>query len=373
MQILHVITRGDVGGAQTHVVELAAAQAALGDVASIMTGCDGPAMDRARALGIDVEIVPSLADARASGSLRNAYRDLDRRLTAVDADIVHSHSSHAGLLARAVCRRRGLVSVYTAHGWPFQKGATWRQRLSSLAGEAVGGRLGDAVICLTDAEAARARRARVVAPDRVWVVPNGIVDVPESSRRLAGTTTGPIGLVMVARFAPPKMQFELIGALAGVADRDWTLTFVGDGPGRVTCEALAARLHGDRVRFLGHRDDVVEILAANDVALLWSRYEGMPMALLEGMRAGLCCVSSDLPGSRVLFGSPPAGLLVDGQPALVAGLRELFDDPGRIDALGARARDRYERSYTAGAMAQAVRTVYEQVGTQSGRRGQPLR
>ena len=70
-----------------------------------------------------------------------------------------------------------------------------------------------------------------------------------------------------------------------------------------------------RVAFLGHRDDVAEILAASDVGVLWSRYEGLPISVMEYMRAGLCCVASDLPGVRALFGEQSAGLVVGRRPS----------------------------------------------------------
>ncbi len=95
--------------------------------------------------------------------------------------------------------------------------------------------------------------------------------------------------------------------------------------------------------------------------VLWSAYEGLPISLLEGMRAGLCCVASDLPGVRVLFGSPPAGLAASSQGELAAALDQLARHPDRRAELGARARARYEADFSAAAMEQAVAEVYEEL------------
>src|SRR5690606_14412816 len=103
--------------------------------------------------------------------------------------------------------------VYTAHGWPFQKGAGWRQRLLSFGGEFVGGHIGDAVIVLTRAEFDRARRARVVPRDRLWIVPNGLADVPAAARRIGPLDARRPVLVMVARFAAPKLQHQLLDVM----------------------------------------------------------------------------------------------------------------------------------------------------------------
>jgi glycosyltransferase involved in cell wall biosynthesis len=136
---------------------------------------------------------------------------------------------------------------------------------------------------------------------------------------------------------------------------------VGDGPELAESMALGKRLLGDRVRFLGHRDDVESILAASDIAVLWSGYEGMPVSLLEAMRAGLCCTASDLPGTRALLGDPPAGLLARSRDQLTTALRRLLGERADMSALGARARSRYEERFSAEAMERSTRAVYATV------------
>lgn len=373
MRIVHVITRGDVGGAQTHVAQLAAHQCEAGDQVTIVAGVDGSAVGSARDRGVHVEIVPALGDARASGSLRRAYHDVSRAVLDIDPDLVHGHSSHAGLLARLAARRAGIPSVYTAHGWPFQRGAAWRQRVSSYGGELVGGRIGSAVICLTPAEAALARRSRVVSASRLWIVPNGLEDVPPDRRRDPGAPGDVVRMVMVARFAPPKLQRELVELLATIDDLSWELLLAGEGAERSACEARADELLPGRVRFLGHRDDVPALLADCDVGVLWSGYEGMPLALLEAMRAGLCSVANDLPGVRYLFGDDGAGIVVPRDAAGFEGtMRALLADPERLEELASAARQRYEDAFTIDAMAAGVRVVYEAVlarGVTGRRRG----
>ncbi len=357
LRIAHAITKGDVGGAQTHVVELAGAQHDRGHHVTIVAGCDGPAMDRARGRGVDVAIVRSLGESRSRLRHREALASVRAVLREVRPEVLHGHSSNAGLLSRLAARRDGYPSVYTAHGWPFQKGAPVHQRALSAAGEFVGARLGDAVICLTDTEAERARRSRIVPADRIHVVPNGIADVPPELRRRR-ESDGPLVAVMVARFAPPKQQRDLIEAVAELDDVAVQLWLVGDGPQRAACEAAAAAL-GDRVRILGHRDDVADLLAQCDVGVLWSTYEGMPMSLLEAMRAGLCCVANDLPGVRALFGAPPAGVVVSDRSELVRELRSLAADRPRVDELGDAARRRYETAFTVDVMCDRTLDVYE--------------
>ena len=355
MKVLHVITKGDVGGAQTHVVELALEQHRRGDRVHVAAGCDGPAMERLREGGVDVSILDELghavalrADVAAVGAIRSLLRT-------IDPDVVHAHSSKGGLLARLAARREHVPSVYTAHGFPFQAGAPVAQRVMSLVGEFVGGHAGDAVICLTPQEETLARRWKVAASDAIFVVPNGLSD--SSTRRMVGIDRRPT-IVMVARFAPPKQQRQLIEVLAQLDDVEFEMIFVGDGP-MLERAAESARPLGDRVRFLGHRDDVEELLAGSDVAVLWSGYEGMPIALMEAMRAGLCCVASDLPGVRALFGQPPVGLTAVDADELEEALRSVLADHSRLEAFAAAARLRFEEAFTIERMADAVEMVYD--------------
>ncbi len=364
MRVVHVITKGDVGGAQTHVAELVAMQVGAELDVTVIAGSDGPALERCREAGAEARVVPELGAARTRPWDWRALRAVRTAIDAAQPDIVHAHSSNAGLLARVACRLGGHVCVYTAHGWPFQAGAAMSQRLLSFLGEAVAGRLGSGVICLTQVEAQRARRAHVVRRGRLWVIANGLTDVePELVRR---HTEGSVGIVMVARFAPPKGQRELIDVMATMVDLDWHLTFIGDGPQFDDVRRYGASLLSGRVSFLGHRDDVAAQLAANDVAVLWSRYEGMPISLLESMRAGLCCVASDLPGVRTLFGSDAVGVMANDGRQLEVALRALITDAAQRAHLGALARRRFESHFSARAMEEATRAVYRQLLSREG-------
>jgi len=360
VRILHVITKGDVGGAQTHVVELAAAQRRGGHEVVVLAGCDGDAMARVRTAGVQVEIVPSLGRAVAPTADHAAVGDLGSAFRRIRPDIVHTHSSKGGLLGRIAARLEKIPSVYTAHGFPFQAGAPRLQRVLSFAGEWVGGHLGDAVICLTDSEAELARRSHVAPAESIVVIPNGL---PDTLHVRTHRTSEVLRLLMVARFSPPKRQADLIRALSALSDLPWTLSFVGDGAHLAECEALAREVIPGRVEFLGHRDDVEELTATFDVALLWSGYEGMPISLMEAMRARLCCVASDLPGVRELFGKPPVGPLVATDRQLERELRELLVNPTAVDAGGAAARRRYESAFTIEHVLRGVDEVYDKVLT----------
>jgi glycosyltransferase involved in cell wall biosynthesis len=165
-----------------------------------------------------------------------------------------------------------------------------------------------------------------------------------------------------ARLDAQKGHRTLFEAIAQVPDAVFVLA--GEGPEREPLEALAAQLGiAGRVRFLGRREDVPQLLAACDVFALPSLYEGSSLAVLEAMAAGAPVASSAIGGTDELIEDGRSGLLVPpGDAVALAGaLRRLLDDPQLRERLAARARERVERDLTRERMAARVTGVYREL------------
>jgi glycosyltransferase involved in cell wall biosynthesis len=130
-----------------------------------------------------------------------------------------------------------------------------------------------------------AEREAVAPRDNHLIIWNGVADTPyRASFKEDG---GPVQIIVVARFAPPKDQCLLLEALAPLR-RNWQCTFVGDGPDQSKARALTQSLDIEKhVCFLGDRDDVPELLAKSHLFVLCSNSESLPISILEAMRAGL--------------------------------------------------------------------------------------
>jgi glycosyltransferase involved in cell wall biosynthesis len=167
---------------------------------------------------------------------------------------------------------------------------------------------------------------------------------------------------MVARMAPPKRPDLLLHALALVRDAtgaEIPATLAGDGPDLAAHQALARRLGLEAVEFTGLCTDVPGLLARHGVFVLLSDHEGLPISVIEAMRAGLAIVASDLPGLRELLPTTAQGLRVPNDArAVAAALQRLAHDPALRAALGRAARQRYEQAHTPAHMAQAVLDIY---------------
>ena len=176
---------------------------------------------------------------------------------------------------------------------------------------------------------------------------------------------------MVARFQPQKDHPTLFRALAGLKDHPWAVDLIGDGPLMGQMESLAAELGlGERVRFLGQRKDVDQILAQAQAFLLVSNWEGFPLSILEAMRAGLPVVASDVGGSAESVRDGESGFVVPrGDVGLVRDrIERLLLDPGLRARIGSSGRALYEREFTLDRMVTRDVRVYEEATTQPGRR-----
>ena len=201
---------------------------------------------------------------------------------------------------------------------PGQRWLLGAKRAGYRTAYRVGGRMADGFIAVSDDVAGRRCASLPAASRRLFTIPNG-VDVERFGRQgereaaRAGLGVAPQARVMivVAKLFAQKGHTVLLEALASTPLRpDDAVLFVGDGPERGRLEQLAEQRGLAAVRFLGNRPDVPQLLAASDLFVLPSLWEGLPMALLEGMASGLPVIATDVAGSRQVVVPGQSGMLV---------------------------------------------------------------
>ena len=232
----------------------------------------------------------------------------------------------------------------------------------------------DRVICVSEA-AARSHAAAGVDPDTIAVIHNGVeVQPPRRSRKAMrnelGLAPDQPTLLTVARFTPQKDHATLIRALALLAgaQADVCLLMAGDGPLWAEAQALAEALGvSGATRFLGTRLDVPDLLAAADLFVLPSRFEGLPLVLIEAMAAGRPVVSTQVGGVDELVVDGQTGRLVPpgDAPALADAIAGLIRDPGRGATFGIAGRDRFAQRFTARRMAEDTARLYRSLGIEA--------
>jgi glycosyltransferase involved in cell wall biosynthesis len=359
---MQVITKGEIGGAQTHVLTLCQALAPRVRFIAAIGGLSPRSAlgDELEKLGIAVHSLPQLVNSLSPLQVLASIRALLRLMREHQPDVVHAHSSVAGTVARIAGLIAGTPVVYTVHGFGFKPEAPRLQRWAAWMAEWPLARFTNRMICVSEHERRLARKLPI-DPDRLRVVLKAVTDTSER----ACSHDQPVRVVMVARLAPPKRHDLLLQALALLQRQlgdEVPASLIGDGPEGEPCRALARLLNLRAVEFMGDVNDVPRRLAQHQIFVLMSDHEGLPISIIEAMRAGLAIVASDLPGIRELVTDHVHGLLVgnDAQ-ALADALLSLISDPDLRARLGQAARQQYETRFTPTQMAKAVEALYGQI------------
>jgi glycosyltransferase involved in cell wall biosynthesis len=360
MKIALIITKAELGGAQSHLIELCNGLIDAGHSVTVCTGETGFLVEWLRSKNLDVLIIPELKNASHPLCDIKAVWKIRQWLKFEQPAILHAHSTKAGILGRVAARSLGIPSVFTAHGWAFTDGASWLRKLLAWPIEKAAARIGTAVICVSRYDYNLALKYRVVPECKMEVVWNGITDtdqiaIPGENRQLT--------IVMIARFAHPKDQEGLIKALSSVVATNWKLVFVGDGPELDNCVKQVTKLNlNERVVFAGMQADVLPYLRSADLFVLWSKYEGLPISIIEAMRSGLATIASDVGGVSELV-TPTTGLVVPypDTDSLAIAINNLITQPNNLSYLGHSARKYYLEYFKSERMVAKVISVYDRI------------
>jgi glycosyltransferase involved in cell wall biosynthesis len=363
VRIVYIVTTASpIGGAQIHVRDLAAAVSARGHSPSVITSGSGPFIDDLRRLGIPVLVLRHLSVPIHPLRDLRALREIRAALTELRPELLATHSSKAGILGRLAGRSLRVPVVFTVHGWAFTPGVPPLHAAVYRQVERLVGPLASKIITVSEFDRRLGLAARIAGADRLVTVHNGMPDVPVGLR--ADPRRAPVRLVMVARFGAQKDHPTLFRALAGLQSHSWELDLIGDGPLRGEMESLAAGLGlGARVRFLGQRSDVDQILADAQVSLLATNWEGFPLSILEAMRAGLPVVASSVGGIDESVRDEENGYLVPrGDVDLLRDrVERLLASPDLRARMGISGRNRFEQEFTLDHSVNRTLAVYRDV------------
>jgi len=360
-KILYVITRAEHGGAQVHVLQLI--KGFKGQYEPfLVAGEEGYLADRARELGAKVVILPDLVHPISPGKDMRALFSIGRHIREIEPDLVHAHSSKAGLLGRLAAKLRGVPSVFTAHGWAFTDGVSKKQKAIAIPLERIAGKFASKIITVSEYDKRLAMKYRIVPEEKIKTVWNGVPDTNWRVEEVAGLPK----LIMVARFARPKDHFTLLDALAGMKERGWSLDLVGSGPGLDEVRAMSRELGiGHRVNFLGALDpvEVEKLLSNSSIFILSSRWEGLPLVIIEAMRAGIPVVATNVGGVSEAVVDGKTGYLVAAGDArgLRSKLVKLMNSQDLRRRMGEAGRARYEKYFTVERMLQETNKIYDEV------------
>lgn len=382
MNICHVITRLIIGGAQENTVLTCRGLAQRGHdvtlIAGPETGPEGSLWTQAEQAGCELITVDSLRravhpilDLRARGELRRLFERLR-------PDVVHTHSSKAGILGRSAAAAAGVpVVVHTIHGMSFNRTQPATTQAVYRALERWAGRRTTGFVTVADAMIEQAVEAGIAARERFVTIRSGLetdrfsprLDLRRRHREEWGVAEDDIVVGTIARLFENKGYDEIIAAMPSAIERAGTLKFVwiGDGPHRERYERRLEDLGlRDRVRFLGLLDPkaVADCINGFDIVLHASRWEGLPRAVVQGLLTEVPAISFDNDGAPEVVLHDETGLLVPygDTPALADAIVALAEDSGRRRAMGHAGRERCLAEFDWRKMVEQIEILYERLG-----------
>ena len=363
---LHLVASGGVYGIERALLNLLPALLRAGRPSELACmSARGTAGARVGELAEDLGVPVSYVAFDGRLSPRGVLR-LHRMIASRDPQVVHCHGYKATILAGALCVGQRRAAVATYHG-EASKALDLPRHSTYVALETLVLRRLRGVIAVS-APIREELLARRVPDERVVVIPNGIT--PDSAIRPQVAALVPPqfapALVMIGRLIREKNVGIAVDVLARLHEHHPTagLVVAGDGPLRGELEERVRRVGmGDWVRFLGFVENAGGLLSRCDCFLLPSSTEGMPIALLEAMAAGVPIVASGVGGIPAAVRDGAEALLVppgDGE-RLFGAVSAVLGNQTLRAALGAGARQRFASEFTAELMANRYAAFYDRV------------
>lgn len=344
-RVCHVITRLDLGGAQENTLHTVRT---LREPfrASLVCGPGGLLDPEAERLaGGPVTFLPHLVRPIDPWHDLRAFLALRRHFLLTRPQIVHTHSSKAGILGRAAAAAAGVpIVVHTIHGFGFHSEQSWPGKALGIGLERCVAPFTTHVVAVSRHNLEQGERLGFIDPLRATVIRSGVriaafreaaadPDAGTALRAALGIPAGAPLVGMVACLKPQKapLDFLEVAARVAAARPDAAFLIAGDGELRLSVEEHARRLGlAGRLHLLGWRRDVPRVMAGLDVVLLTSLWEGLPRVVPEAIAAGRPVVATAVDGTAEILRDGENGLVTrphdcDG---LAARVLTLLADPG---------------------------------------------
>lgn len=378
MRIVHIITRLIVGGAQENTLLSCEGQQARGHEVTLITGPalgpEGSLLERAQQAGYRVEIIDDMRRAILPLKDWRTYRHLIRRLRQLKPDVVHTHSSKAGIIGRWAAHRAGAPAiVHSIHGLSFTASTSRLVNGAYQALERHAAPITTRIVCVADAMARQSLAAGIGSPEQYVTVYSGMETQPflqppvprQRVRAQLGLKDEHLAVGTIARLFHLKGHDDLLEAAPSLCAQFPNLRFlwVGDGLLRGQFERRIAQMNlQDRFILTGlvPPSRIPELTAAMDILVHPSRREGLARAIPQGQLASKPVLAYDIDGNREGLIHEKTGFALPpfDRQQLARALALLLSDASLRRAMGAAGRDFALHRFGTPTMVQALESVY---------------
>ena len=366
LRVLHVIDTSDIGGGQTAVRHLIEGFRGTDVETDLACRDGGPLIDAAQQHGARVHAIPFDKRFLPHRAMALARVIKERRI-----DLLHTHgllATYYSELARRLGRRVPLV--YHQHGFHHHNHGRLTQRARIGAEKWLASRA-EAVIPVSSSDRDQLLAHGYVTADKARLIYYGLThrapqpEAVEAARRALGVQPGTTVVGLIGRLVPQKGVDTFIRAIEVVrrSRPDVVFAIVGVGPLEAELRALAeSRGFGNDLRWVTGGTAGIAAMRWFSIGVLSSRWEGLPLVLLEYMASGIPVVTTTVQGCRDAVTAQQAELVEPDDPAaLAAAIERVLADPNRARCHAAAARARFEEAFTLDVMTRQVRALYREV------------
>jgi len=332
----------------------------------VLSFTEGPMVERLRAMGVKTHVIHTVKPFDLS-----KWKAVGRFLRDEKVELVHAHGTRACSNVLFAARSLDIPVVYTVHGWSFHPDQAFLTRTLRVAGEKY--LTSRSAVNISVSSSNRQTGADKIRHFQARVINNGIdrrkFDPEKSFKDIRKELAIPADATLVlfiARFTAHKQPLALIKAFSDAAKRlpNLHLLLVGDGDQKAEAmEMVRAAGFEGRITFQPFRQDVPDILAASDIFVLPSLWEGLPIGLLEAMAMGKAVIATDVDGTKEVVQNGQNGILVPAGdiPALTESLVTLAADRDRQQEYSRKALETVRTRFDATVMTREIENVYFEV------------
>jgi len=373
LRVAAIITRLE-GGAGLLTLRGAKALDPAAFQVTVIAG-SGDRLPEAAAAGLEVVVEPCLRRPIDPRLDLTALRRLEALLECRAFDVVHTHTAKAGVVGRLAAHRAGAPRVvHTYHGFPFHEFQSPVLRQAYVAAERRLGRITDLALCVGTGVAVEAVRRRLIPPERIRTIGVAVEDSTATrgylaandpaarsrARRALGLPGEAVVVGAVGRLTYQKAPEDFLTALRLLGRPGVLGVWVGGGELARRVKQLADSQPTAPVVLAGERRDIPALLPAFDVFMLPSRYEGLPIAVVEAMLCGVPVVATAVNAVADVVVPGETGLLVPPQrPDLMAqALRFLLDSPAEAARMALAAHARFGSTHGMSALRDTLVAAY---------------
>ncbi len=360
-KILYILTKSDLGGVSKYLLEITKGLDKNITPYYLMSS-GGYFSEELKKLGIKEEQIFFVP-------MTNSIFDIKTHITSnletlkiikkIKPDLIHCNSMTGGIVGRVCGALSNIPVIFTAHGWTFSGGYSKPKLFFYKILETLLATTTKKIICVSEYDRQLALKVMPFFKNKLITIHNGITDIPDEFKKKE-FSKDKLKIVMISRFCPQKDPYTLINTVNQLNKEELNIELDLFGYGEELDKVLSTieETNGSNIQYKGEISDVTPILKDYDVYALISNWEGLPIGIIEAMRAGLPILVSDVGGnSECVKGN---GYLVKRQDIddCKEKIKRLISPENDLKTLGQKSRKLYEEDFKTGNMLENIMKVY---------------